>query len=157
MSRNPYLAATRPTSSFTRSSRTSARRNDLSQSNKGLALGRSRSSATLSSLGGHHHMGSYGTSASGYIPSWQRSSSTTRSSDNKSFDPANPSSSSTYRAKDEYTSTSQYQSRERDKIALQKASSSQNLNLIQDADDECDDNPDNVPSRAHEISRRIFL
>lgn len=75
MSRNPYLAASRPSSSFTRSSRTS-KRNDLSSS-KGSLLGRSRSSAALGGLTSSNY-----TSSTSYTPSsalsWQRSTSSNR-------------------------------------------------------------------------------
>lgn len=88
MSRNPYLAASRPSSSFTRSSRTS-KRNDLSSGCKGSLLGRSRSSASLgSSFSAYTPVASSYSSAAGsaYSPagstaasgSWQRSLSSTR-------------------------------------------------------------------------------
>lgn len=81
MSRNPYLAASRPSSSYTRSSRTS-KRSDLSTGSRGTSLGRSRSFATLGGAGG---FSSTSTSAynpsSTYVPytsSWQRSTSSSR-------------------------------------------------------------------------------
>lgn len=88
MSRNPYLAASRPTSSFTRSSRTS-KRNDLSSTGRsafgsgavGGLLGRSRSSATLGGgLSSSQFNSASSYSSSNYVPnsSWQRSSSSTR-------------------------------------------------------------------------------
>uniref|UniRef100_A0A6G1SLN4 Protein phosphatase 1 regulatory subunit 12A n=1 Tax=Aceria tosichella TaxID=561515 RepID=A0A6G1SLN4_9ACAR len=89
MSRNPYLASSRPTSSFTRSSRTSSRATGVgSGAGVGGLLGRSRSSATLGGLGSQLHTGGGTTSSpysssslsasSHYVPSWQRSSSSTR-------------------------------------------------------------------------------
>jgi len=107
MSRNPYLAASRPTSSFTRSSRTS-KRNDLASS-KGLLLNRSRSSVTLSSSVANHMgaTGSYG-SAANYVPSsssWQRSLSSTRLQ-RSTNDPSTPASS--YKAS-AYTPSNQRQ------------------------------------------------
>lgn len=72
MSRNPYLAASRPSSSYTRSSRTS-KRNDLTSS-KGSLLGRSRSSTAL--IGGLSY-----SSGSGYLQptsNWHRPSSSSR-------------------------------------------------------------------------------
>lgn len=71
MSRNPYLAASRPSSSYTRSSRSSTR----PSSTAGNLLGRSRSSATLDSLASQ---ASYA-SLNPYVPQWQRSLSSTRS------------------------------------------------------------------------------
>ena len=84
MSRNPYLAASRPTSSFTRSSRSSKRAgaDSLSASSRvsGGLLGRSRSSATLGAGLSSYLSGVGSTSGSGYVPSsnWQRSSSSSR-------------------------------------------------------------------------------
>lgn len=76
MSRNPYLAASRPASSFTRSSRTSGR---SGLAGAGGLLGRSRSSATLSSHFSSATGGGSYLSASSYVPpTWQRSSSSTR-------------------------------------------------------------------------------
>lgn len=69
MSRNPYLAASRPSSSYTRSSRSSCRTGGLVG---GSLLGRSRSSATLASHKPY-------SSSSLYVPQWQRSTSSTRS------------------------------------------------------------------------------
>lgn len=86
MSRNPYLASSRPTSSFTRSSRTSSRTGALGAGSGGGLLGRSRSSATLGGLASQ--LASSGitsspyssSSLSAYLPgsSWQRSSSSSR-------------------------------------------------------------------------------
>lgn len=104
MSRNPYLAASRPASSFTRSSRTSKR----NEPSKGSLLSRSRSSATIGSglsnqLGvssSYNPLGNYLSTPS----SWQRSSSSTRLN-RLSIDPS-PSTTSSYRATD-YTPTNQ--------------------------------------------------
>lgn len=78
MSRNPYLAASRPASSFTRSSRTS-KRNDLTSSKGSLSMARSRSSTSLGS--GLASLSAYSSGAGGYVPSsstWQRPSSSSR-------------------------------------------------------------------------------
>lgn len=76
MSRNPYLAASRPSSSYTRSSRTSKR--DYTQCRGYIPLGRSRSSASLgSSLSNYSAPSSTSSySSSAYSPasssnSWQ--------------------------------------------------------------------------------------
>lgn len=71
MSRNPYLAASRPSSSYTRSSRSSSRTGGAG----GGLLGRSRSSATL---GGLSSQSTAYSSSSLYVPQWQRSTSSTR-------------------------------------------------------------------------------
>lgn len=101
MSRNPYLAASRPSSSFTRSSRTS-KRNDL-PSSRGSLLGRSRSSASLG-VGYSSDRGASSLYSSNYTPTWQRSTSSTRSN-RSTTDPSNSSSASTYKA-DDYTPSS---------------------------------------------------
>lgn len=105
MSRNPYLAASRPTSSFTRSSR-SSKRNEPS---KGSLLSRSRSSATIGSslsnqLGASSSYKPIGNYLSTPNSTWQRSSSSTRLN-RISTDPS-PSTTSSYRAND-YTPASQ--------------------------------------------------
>lgn len=126
MSRNPYLAATRPTSSFTRSSR-SSKRNDLSTgrglSGGGGLLGRSRSSVALSGGFSSHLSGasSY-VPASSYTPSssstssWQRSSSTTR--------PTSDSPRASARANDYVDSSRRQLSYEKDNATAAKTSTS---------------------------------
>lgn len=73
MSRNPYLAASRP-STYARTSRT---KSNLG-SNRSPVLSRSRSSATI----GSGYSGNSYNSAAGYAPvvSWQRSVSSSRAS-----------------------------------------------------------------------------
>lgn len=93
MSRNPYLAASRPSSSYTRSSRTSSR---TGATIGGSLLGRSRSSASLGGFGGHS-TSSYGStlSTSSYVPQWQRSSSSTRLNTSSLANSTSPSRSTT--------------------------------------------------------------
>lgn len=138
MSRNPYLAASRPSSSFTRSSRTS-KRNDLSTSSKGSLLGRSRSSAALGGLSSSSY-----SSAASYTPStsaWQRSTSSNRL-DRQGSDLSSSNTnylSSSYKTAD-YTpssSTSQY-----NRPSLYKSTSTHNLNSNDDATN--DENKPNV-------------
>lgn len=130
MSRNPYLAASRPSSSFTRSSRTSKR----NEPSKGSLLSRSRSSATI----GGGYLNQSGSSSSYNTPSnylstpssWQRSSSSTRLN-RLSNDPPS-STTSSYRAND-YTPASvrsadrSYSSQETSKPSLYRSTSTQNL------------------------------
>lgn len=145
MSKNPYLAASRPTSSFTRSSR-SSKRNEPS---KGSLLSRSRSSATIGSglsnqLGasrGYNPLGNYLSTPSS---TWQRSSSSTRLN-RLSTDPS-PSTTSSYRAND-YTPTNQRnahngrtsRSLEVSQPSMYKSTSTQDL--ISNVNDNSNDKP----------------
>lgn len=146
MSRNPYLAASRPTSSFTRSSRTS-KRNDISSS-RGSLLGRSRSSATLGGLSGATSAYS---SASSYTPApsaWQRSQSSSRTN-RYANDPSTPAQSS-YRSEN-YIASCRHPIEEASKpsdtgsssstpkVSLIKSMSSQSLNCLND--DKTTDDP----------------
>lgn len=143
MSRNPYLAASRPTSSFTRSSR-SSKRNDLSSSKSSL-VGRSRSSANL---GGYMSSSTY-TPTSSYTPmssTWQRPLSSSRVSSRHATDPStNLSSSSSNRAND-YTPSSQLRSSEPSeesrRSSLYKSASTHDLNSMDRRNDHDDDNDD---------------
>ena len=81
MSRNPYLAASRPSSSYTRSSRSSAGRSTYGTGASGGSSGylaRSKSSASLSSQLNLATGSSYLPTYVPFIPSWQRSSSASR-------------------------------------------------------------------------------
>lgn len=135
MSRNPYLAASRPASSFTRSSRTS-KRNDLS-SNKGSLLSRSRSSATVSGLSGQMGAGNSYSSAAGYTPTWQRSLSSTRLNRYAN----DPSISNSTNKASEYTASSQrpterISSYDSSRPSLYRSSSSQDINNVADRDND---------------------
>lgn len=136
MSRNPYLAASRPTSSFTRSSRTS-KRSDLSSSRVGGGLlGRSRSSVTLGG-GLSSHLGSTSSYSSSYVPStssWQRSSSSTRLSSRPASDSASTSiANSANKSQSDYTESGQNQPsdilsiHDSSNSSLYRSTSSQNL------------------------------
>lgn len=135
MSRNPYLAASRPTSSFTRSSRTS-KRND-SSAGKGSLLGRSRSSVALGGLSASSNP--YSLNSSSFVPTsntWQRSLSSTRAATSDSSKPS-------YSARD-YTPTNQRQSSLSSyETSIPKSSSTHNLNLLVD-DGDSDNEPENV-------------
>lgn len=135
MSRNPYLAASRPASSFTRSSRTS-KRSDLS-SNKGSLLSRSRSSATVGGLSTQMGAVNSYSSAAGYTPTWQRSLSSSRLN-RYANDPSI--SNSTNKASD-YTASSQrpaerISSYDSSRPSLYRSSSSQDINNVADHDDD---------------------
>lgn len=142
MSRNPYLAASRPTSSFTRSSR-SSKRNDPLSSSKSSLIGRSRSSA---SLGGF--MSSY-TPASSYTPSlsstWQRPLSSSRVSRLATDPSTNATSSALSNRANEYTPSSQSsrfkeEPSEESRSSLYRSASTHDLTPSGSADRDDDDN-----------------
>lgn len=169
MSRNPYLAASRP-SSYTRSSRASKATSGLASSGRSSsALSRSRSSAALgssysSSVGSSN---SY-SSAAGYTPhpsSWLRSVSSTRL--NQSRQSNEPTSAQTHynsasrnaynstptsRASDQVgQSTARADSIGADSISSNsRSNSTQNLSNINLNDDESDSGT----SRASSVSSR---
>lgn len=120
MSRNPYLAASRPASSFTRSSRTSGRRGT------GGLLGRSRSSAALGNLSSQFGS-TVAYNSSSYVPSttWQRSSSSTRLNRLESpGDQSSPTTKSNDYDSPQRNSSSRYDT---NKSSLNRSTSSHNL------------------------------
>lgn len=150
MSRNPYLAASRPTSSFTRSSR-SSKRNDLS-SGKSSLVGRSRSSANL---GGFISSSSY-TPTSSYNPSsstWQRPLSSSRVSRLATDPSKNVSSSSSNRAND-YTPSS-YSRSEESRLSLYRSASTQNLTSSGSVDRDDDGNDALTTSHVQFLAHRF--
>jgi hypothetical protein len=148
MSRNPYLASSRPTSSFTRSSRTS-NRTGVGVGGGGALLGRSRSSATLGGLasqlassntsGTNPYAGSSSLSvgSSHYVPSsaWQRSSSSTRLGASTVNNRASSPLTTTGTAK---TSNNQYKDDNDNRRAnsLYRSTSSHSLNRTKNDDDD---------------------
>lgn len=133
MSRNPYLAASRPSSSYTRSSRSS----NYSPS---YGLGRSRSSAALSGRTNRVY-------CAGYIPASQRSSSTTRYSqpnDSPTSTPSNRASEYTpsSRVSKDYEATKTDRYDTSSKEPLPKSSSSHDISSLNASYDDEDKHVD---------------
>lgn len=152
MSRNPYLAASRPTSSFTRSSRTS-KRNDLSSNKGGSLLSRSRSSANVGSFSGQLGVTNSYSSAAGYTPTWQRSLSSSRLNRYAN----DPSTSTLTNKASEYTASSQRPSErisscDSSRSSLYRSSSSQDLDkTAKTCDDDDDDDQNTSPVLIEQI------